>query len=73
MFTMNQFLPRKHLLVVTSTFSNRQINSWIFEKHERAILSKKKKDEFVNFETPHALGDWARRSQKMAMMTQSLY
>lgn len=74
LYVYNESIPTKKALV-TSTFSNWQINSWIFEKYERTILSEKKKknDEFVNFETPHALGDWARPSQKKAMMTQSLY
>ena len=71
---MNQFLLRKHLSLPLSLIgksiagSSKNMSEQFFQKKK-----KKKNDEFVNFETPHALGDWARPSQKKAMMTQSLY
>ena len=69
---MNQFLLRKHLLLPLSLIG-KSIAGSSKNMSEQFFQKKKKNDEFVNFETPHALGDWARPSQKKAMMTQSLY
>ena len=58
LYVYNESIPTKKALV-TSTFSNWQINSWIFEKYERTILSEKKKKKMMNLSTLKHHMHWA--------------